>query len=428
MSTTARATDWAQDRLVAAEDAYRRRNPRSHAAMRELSRWLPGGDTRSTTWFEPFPLVIDRAAGVELHDLDGHLLLDFIGNYTALVHGHVPTPVTAATAATLEQGTVFAAPIREQGELAARLVSRIPSIELVRFTSSGTEANLLAARIARAVTGRRRLAVARHYYHGSWEELDWRRAPDTGAAVFEANDLDATARLLGDGRDLAAIFVEPVLGSGGVIPLTTEYLRFLRDYADDCGALLVFDEVMTLRLGHGGRQEVVGVRPDLTTLGKLIGGGLPIGAVGGAAAIMESTDPRRADALAHSGTFNGNRLAMVAGAAALDALDRAAIDRINLLGDRLADGIAGAVQARDLPLSITACGSLMNLHSLPEVLTADDAQAAAEQPLKRLLHLTLLEHGIFIAPRGELCTNTAMDETTIDTALAAIGRAFDALR
>lgn len=413
--------------LVSAEAAYVRQHPRSRRAIEELAMRLPGGDTRTTTWFDPFPLVIDWAAGAELHDLDGHTLLDFLGNYTALIHGHAPRQVTSAITAALDRGTVFAAPIREQGELATRLVNRIAAADLVRFTNSGTEANLLAARVAQAYTGRRRLGVALHSYHGSWEELDWHRANTTGTVVFEANDAAATARALGAGRDLAAVFVEPVLGSGGVIPLDREYLRFLRDYTHRCGALLVFDEVMTFRLAYGGQQEVIGVHPDLTTLGKLIGGGLPIGAVAGPAGIMCVTDPRRSDYLAHGGTFNGNRLAMVAGAAALDLLDEAAISRINELGETLRAGIARVADSTGLPLSVTGCGSLLNIHAQPEVRTASEAEAAAEHPLKRLLHLTLLAHGLFVAPRGELCVSTVMNEDTIDRALTSISNAFVAL-
>lgn len=412
--------------LAGVEETHRLRNPRSERALRNLARWLPGGDTRTTTWFEPFPLVIEHATGALMFDLDGHQMIDFIGNYTALVHGHGPPAVTAAIQAALARGTVFAAPLLEQGELAARLVGRIPSIELIRFTNSGTEANLIAVKIARAATGRQRVAIAAHSYHGSYEALDWRSTgPDT--VVFPANDVDGTVEALGDGRDLAAVIIEPVLGSGGVIPVTQKYLSFLRDFTHDSGSLFIFDEVMTMRLAYGGLQEALSVKPDLTTLGKVIGGGLPIGAVGGAANIMETTDPRRSNAINHSGTFNGNRLAMVAGAAALDMLDREAIARINLLGEKLANGIIAAATSRGLGLSVTSYGSLLNLHSLPKVRAPAEAQIAAAQPMKRLLHLKLLERGIFIAPRGEICTSTAMDETTIDVAVEAIGLAFDEL-
>jgi glutamate-1-semialdehyde 2,1-aminomutase len=414
-----------EDQLAHAVATHRSRNPRSELALQQLAQWLPGGDTRGTTWFEPFPLVIESALGANMVDLDQHQLVDFLGNYTSLVHGHRPALVTHAIKAALERGTVFAAPLLEQGELASRLVGRLASVDLVRFANSGTEANLLAANIARAVTGRQRVAVARFSYHGGYEGLDWHNAPSsTGPVVFPANDVEGTIDALGDGHDLAAIFIELVQHAGGVMPTSPEYLSFLRDFTQECGALLVFDEVVTLRLAHGGRQEELGVSPDLTSMGKIIGGGLPIGAVGGSASVMESTSPQRG-ALLHNGTFNGNRLAMVAGAAALDLLDRNAIERINGLGVRLANGIRVAATGRGLGVSVTSCGSLLTLHALPDVQSAAQGQVAASQPLRRLLHLKLLEHGLFIAPRGEFVISTAMDDDTIDAALTSVQRTFD---
>ena len=410
--------------LSESEVLFRRLNKRSAAAIQRLAGSLPGGDTRSTTWFEPFPLVIESARGCQMTDVDGHLLTDFLGNYTSLVHGHAHPAVVRALASALERGTAFAAPLAEQGDLAERIVERVPSVDLVRFTNSGTEANLLAGRIARAVTGRTRLAVARHSYHGSYEPLDWNQASATGTHVFPANDVERTLQALGDGRDLAAVFVEPVLGSGGVIPLAAEYLGFLREFTATCDALLVFDEVMSLRVSLGGQQQTIGVEPDLTTFGKLIGGGLPIGAVGGKRAVLEFTAPTRPDAIPHGGTYNGNRLAMVAGSAALDLLDAAAIARINALGETLAAGIRALAAEHSVPVSVTGIGSLMNLHALPAVRSPEDAATAASQPLRRLLHLKFLEHGVFTAARGELCVSTAMSEVTIADALGAIGRAF----
>jgi len=415
-----------ESQLARAEQAYRERNPRSQSALERLAQWLPGGDTRATTWFDPFPLVIEDAQGATLVDLDQHRYTDFLGNYTSLVHGHRPDAVTRAIHEALDRGTAFAAPLLDQGELAGRLVARIDSVELVRFANSGTEANLLAANIARTVTARQRIAVAAYSYHGSYELLDWRR-PGPATAVFPANDVDGTIQALGDGRDLAAVFIELVQHAGGVVEISPDYLTFLRDFTRACGALLVFDEVVTLRLGYGGRQGAIDLSPDLTSLGKLIGGGLPIGAVGGAAHVMASTAPQRPGAYLHGGTFNGNRLSMVAGAAALDLLDRAAIERINRLGERLADGIRAAASQRGLAISVTSCGSLLTVHSLADVHTSAQSQAAAAQPLRRLLHLKLLEHGLFSAPRGEFVVSTAMDDTTIDDALVAIAQVFDEL-
>lgn len=413
--------------LAQAEERHRRRNVRSLRALEQLAGLLPGGDTRSTTWFDPFPPVIESAVGAEMVDCDGHILLDFIGNYTSLVHGHAPATVTESIVRAVARGTVFAAPMLEQGELASRLCDRIGSVQRIRFTNSGTEANLLAGRIARAFTGRHRLAVARHSYHGSWPDLDWHAAASTGTATFPIDDREVAAAALGDGEDLAAVFIEPVLGSGGVIEVEDEMLAWLRELTERCGALLVFDEVMTVRLGYGGRQGKVGVCPDLTTLGKPIGGGLPIGAVGGRDEVMAMTEPGRNESVVHSGTFNGNRLAMVAGAAALDLLDQEAIAMLDRLAAKLVAAIENEACARELPISITSSGSMMNVHALPGVAGPDLAQRASAEPLARLMHLLLLEHGLFIASRGELCTSTAMDEGTIDRALSAFSAVFAVL-
>lgn len=410
--------------LAAAEERYAARHAGSRAAMERMAAWMPGGDTRSTTWFRPFPLVMDRAEGAEMTDVDGNVLLDFLGNYTALVHGHRPPFIVAAIKAALERDVLFGAPMVEQGELARRIVERLDAAEQVRFTNSGTEAGMVAARIARRFTGRERLAIANHSYHGSYEPLVWDASERTGTATFPINDVAGAEHALDAAGPLAAVFLEPVLGSGGVITAEDGFLRFLREYTRSTGALLVLDEVMTFRLGHGGRQEATGIAPDLTMLGKIIGGGMPVGAVAGRADVLAVTDPSRAGSMEHSGTFNGHRLTMVAGAASLDALDRDAVERLNRLGDRLRDGLAAVASASAVPVSVTSCGSLVNLHAAAGVTTPAQADAAAHSDLAHYLHLALIDRGVFMAHRGEMCISTVMREETVDTAVAAVADAL----
>jgi len=405
---------------------YLKRHAGSRGALERLSQSMPGGDTRSATWFTPHPVVIDHAAGPEMWDVDGNRLLDFLGNYTELVHGHAPTFVRDAIAEHLERGFVFAAPLVEQADLAEQLVGRLPAADKVRFCNSGTEATMLAARLARAVTRRQRVATAQHSYHGSSDDLDWSAAARTGTAVFPINDVAAAREVLDAAGPLAAIFIEPVLGAGGVIPVDTDFLAFLRDYASASGAVLVFDEVMTFRLGFGGRQEVVGVEPDLTALAKVIGGGLPIGAVAGRDEVMKLSDPTHTPHIRHSGTNNGNRLAMVAGAAAMRALDGAAVEHLNRLGDRLTAGLRAAAESHpEVPVSVTSCGSLVGIHAARGVTGGAQAAAAGGSDLTRYLHLALLNRGVFMAPRGEMCTSTCMDEAHLDAAVAAFAGALD---
>jgi glutamate-1-semialdehyde 2,1-aminomutase len=418
MTADASASAW-DKALAAATREYERRHRRSGELMVGMARSMPGGDTRTSTWFPPFPPVIESARGAQMRDADGNELVDLLCNYTSLVHGHCASFVMDAVESQLRRGFIFGAPNEAQGVLAAELCRRLPGAEKVRFTNSGTEAGMLAARLARAHTGRTRCAVAEHSYHGSYEVLEWSEAPRTGTVVFPVNDRESTEQILDAAGPLAAIYIEPVLGSGGIIAAHPDYLAFLRDYATRTGAVLVFDEVMTFRLGYGGRQGEVGVTPDLTTMGKIIGGGFAIGAVAGRDEIMSLSDPHRAGHLEHHGTWNGHRLTMVAGAAALGAFDRPAVERLNRLGDRLAGGVGDVCAASAVPVSITSCGSMLNLHAARDVTTPSQAHAAGQSSLARYLHLGLINHGVFLAMRGEMALCTAVDEAMIDRAVEA---------
>lgn len=406
---------------------YEERHARSRDVVSQMARSMPGGDTRSTVWFNPFPPVIEYAAGCEMVDADGNRFQDFLGNYASLVHGHAPAFVTEALERELTRGYAFAAPMREQGELADLITGRLPAADLVRFTNSGTEAVWLAVRLARVVTGRKRIAVAAHSYHGSGDVASWSMASETGTAVFPGNDAEGTLRTLDEAGPLAAVIVEPVLGVGGVIRLEDDFLSVLREYTRRTGALLIFDEVMSFRLGYGGAQEQCGVTPDLTTLGKMIGGGLPIGAVAGKATVMEKSDPRKPGALYHGGTNNGHRLSMVAGAATLRALDRESIERINAMGQQLAQGIRAAADRTGAPVSVTRCGSMLRLHAQRDVTTAEQADLAHKSTLATLLHISLTNRGIYLAPRGQMCVSTAMTEQTIEAAEQAIAEVLEAV-
>jgi glutamate-1-semialdehyde 2,1-aminomutase len=423
LTVSAKAGIW-QRAIEKATAEYEQGHPRSRDVIRRMAAWLPGGDTRSTTWFDPYPIVMETAKGAEMTDVDGNVLFDFLANYTLLVHGHCPPFVDEAIRSTLGRGFLFGSPMREQGALAEHLLSRLSSAERVRFTNSGTEATMLAARIARRYTGRRRLAVARFSYHGSFEDLVWDAAESTGSAVFPADDADGAEAILRAAGPLAAIFIEPVLGSGGIFAVPGEVLERLRRVADETGALLVFDEVMTFRLGYGGAQEGGGVTPDITCLGKIIGGGMPVGAVAGRADVLAVTDPHTPGHMEHGGTFNGHRLAMVAGLASLQTLDRAAIERINALGDRLACGVRAVIAGHNVPVSITNVGSLLNFHAAPDVRTPAQAEEAAAAPLRRFLHLALVNRGIFLPTRCEMCISTAMTDETVDRAVAAVDEAL----
>jgi glutamate-1-semialdehyde 2,1-aminomutase len=414
---------------------YLDRTPRSRRLGERLQRVMPGGDTRSVTWFAPYPAVMERAEGHQLHDVDGNTYIDLLNNYTALVHGHAHPRIVEAVAAQARQGTVFPAPHRTQLRLAEELTRRVSSVELVRFTNSGSEAILQAVRAARAYTRRPLVVKAAGGYHGSWDQVPLTAAEARLAGTpteiesllryIPFNDLAALEEVLDrDGERVAAILLEPVMGEG-VIAGEPDYLRGARALADRHGALLILDEVVSFRLAPGGRQETVAVVPHLTTFGKIIGGGLPVGAVGGSEAVMSVFDPRGRRPLSHSGTFNGNPLTAAAGLVSLELLSPAEIDRINGLGGTLAGGLRDALGARGVDGRVMQCGSLLHL-----VFGADGDPRRfddldMENRVLEAVHIACLEEGLFIAPRGLMNTSTAMDEGVIDDVIRRFGRALE---
>lgn len=431
---------------------YRARTAQSAGLHQAARRVMPGGDTRTTTFHAPYPLSIECGDGCRLWDADGNSYVDFLNNYTALVHGHGPPAVVAAVAAQLHRGTAFPAPNPAQTRLAEILTGRVSSVDLVRFCNSGTEAVMNALRAARAFTGRDLIVKMEGGYHGTYDDVEVSVHPDPSSPgagdrhaplpvldevgvsantldnvlVIPFNDLEAAERLMAErGDEVAAVIVEPVLGAGGMIPAAPSFLEGLRALTIEHGALLVFDEVMSFRLEPGGMQEHYRIRPDLTTFAKIIGGGFPVGAFGGRAAVMEQFDPTGPTRLSQSGTFNGNLITMVAGVAAMEALPVEAVGRINRLGDRLRDGLRARLLETSIPAAVTGYGSFAAVH--PGATDVRDYRDATIAPngFRRLLHIALLLEGVFVAPRLMWCTSTTMDERVVDGAIASFGRALE---
>lgn len=419
---------------------YTERTPSSRALHEQATHDLPGGETRTSTFFQPHPLFMARGEGPWLFDHDGHRYLDFLGNYTSLIHGHAHPAIIEATRAQMTLGSAHGACTEAQNRLAALIKARVPSIERIRFTNSGTEAVMQAVRTARAWTGRPLLVKMEGGYHGSWDPVMIGAkgsgsvpkgitpgvAEETVLAPF--NDPDEASRVIRRAGDrLAAVIVEPMLGSTGAIPAIPGFLAALREAADEVGALLIFDEIQTFRLAPGGAQETVGIRPDLTTFAKVIGGGLPIGAWGGRADAMDLYDPRVEGALSHPGTFNGNALAMVAGATALELLTPAEIERINGLGQDLREGIREAARAADIPVVATGMGSMAQIHFTAEPVLDFRSAVAADKARSGAMHLALINEGIFTSPTCRFAVSTAMDESHVGQALEGISRALAAV-
>ena len=402
------------------EQRYCLRTPASARRYEELRRVLPGGDSRSTIFYPPYPAVLVRGEGCWVTDLDGNRLLDFTGNHSVLVHGYGAPAVREAIRRQLELGTCFPGPTEAQLRFAAHLVERIGSIERVRFTNSGTEAVMMAVRGARRHTGRRLIAKLEGGYHGTAADVIGSVRPDL--VVLPADDADAAVRLLERGaKDIAALLVEPVQGSAGMIPLEAGVLRTLREATRHLGILLIFDEVVSLRLSHGGAEEHFGVTPDLCCLGKLIGGGLPLGAFGGREEIMALFDPSRGPpVIPHPGSYNANPVSLAAGLATLELLTRGAIAGLNAAGDRVRAGLARVFADAGVPASITGMGSLFGIHLTDgPVRTIRDAERG-DAALRHRIFLGLYDEGVLIDPRGVGTISTAVGAAEVERFLEGV--------
>ncbi len=407
--------------LADAEARYVAANPKSEARHREAKAWMPGGNTRTILHYDPFPVGIERGEGARLLDIDGHEYLDLLGEYSAGFYGHSPAPVVAALREALEGGLVLGGPNRYEASLAEAFCARFPSVDLVRFCNSGTEANLLAVQMARALTGRSRFIVLEGGYHGGV----FYYMPGYGAMNLDLpvlpvplNDVEAlltTARQAGD--DLAGILLEPLMGAGGCLAADSAFLAAARQAADETGAILIFDEVMTSRLDYGGLQAAMGVTPDLTSFGKYLGGGLSFGAVGGRRDLMARFDPEHPQPLPHSGTFNNNVMMMAAALAGItQVLTKEAIAHCNAMGDRLRARLEAIAEEAGVPLQITGRGSMLGVHFQNE-RPSSVRDARPHFAWQKLMQLELLNRGLYTARRG-LCALT-MPMTEADVGEAA---------
>ncbi len=414
--------------LASAEAHYAAAHPRSAERHRIAAQWMPGGNTRSSLHYSPFPLTFVEGRDQHLTDLDGHVYTDFLGEYSAGLYGHSHPAIVAAAQRAIEAGLAFGGPNQHEAELAQLLTDRFPAVELVRFTNSGTEANLLAIATARAVTGRSRVLVFEGGYHGSTLSF---RGPNPLNAPFDYvvgtyNDVAGTlAHVDAHASNLAAVLVEPMLGGGGAIPATREFLASLREATKRSGVLLIFDEVMTSRLGPGGVQQMVGLRPDLTTFGKYLGGGFSFGAFGGRHDVMNHLDPSREGALSHPGTFNNNTVSMAAGAAGLrDVFTVDVAVAHNLRGDILRDRLNDLFASAGVAMSATGLGSILSIHFQTSAITSAGDVVAADAR-RALLHLEMIARGFYFARRGYIALSLPLTDADLDAFVDAMSDVID---
>jgi glutamate-1-semialdehyde 2,1-aminomutase len=422
MSRTGPRTAQIDAALNDAKERYLARNTLSLARYLEAATVMPGGNTRTVLHYAPFPLAMAHAEGCRLWDADGHAYIDFLGDYTAGLYGHSHPVIRAAVDRALDGGISLGAANMTEARFARALCERF-GLQRVRFANSGTEANLMAVSLGRIFTRRKTVMVFGGGYHGSLFGFAGGGSPmnvpfETIVATY--NDIETTRPLITAAT--ALVLVEPMIGSGGCIPATPAFLEMLREETTRAGALLIFDEVMTSRLAPGGLQSVLGVRPDLTTLGKYLGGGLSFGAFGGRGEIMDRFDPRRRDALPHAGTFNNNVLTMAAGLAGLtDVYTPEAAIALNARGDALRARLNAL--CGDAPLQFTGIGSMLAVHATRGPVTCPADAAKADRKLEELFFFDMLSHGIWLARRGMMALSLPIGDAECD-ALAAAVEAF----
>ena len=410
-------------------------------------RLIPGGVNSPVRAFRSVggaPFFVKAAHGAYLVTADGKELIDFVCTWGPAIHGHNHPRIKAAIAAALENGTSFGTPNPYEVEMAELIVRFVPSIEKVRMCNSGTEATMSAIRLARGFTGRDKIVKFAGCYHGHSDSLLIKAGsgalthgyPDSAGVpksfaretvVLPFNDAAALeAAFAANPGQIAGVIIEPYIGNTGFIPAEPGYLQAVRAACTRHGAVLIFDEVMTgFRLAKGGVQEIEGIKPDLTTLGKIIGGGLPVGAFGGRAEIMDRLAP--IGPVYQAGTLSGNPLAMAAGIAALKLLEEEdPYPRLETLGKRIRDAAAGAAKAKGLPVQTPQVGSMFSIFfSDRPVRDLDSALASDAKRYARLFH-ACLDRGVYLAPSAyeTAFLSTAHDGVAIDRACEVLTRAI----
>ena len=441
-----RKTQASLDSLVA---EYMDRNPRSRQMFERAKTSLPGGNTRTGVYFDPFPIYADRGEGVYLIDLDGHRLLDFVNNNTALILGHAHPAVVGALQDRVAKGTGFSRPLALEVEMAECLRERIPSLERVRFCSSGTEAVLNAIRASRAFTGKHKIAKFEGAYHGMDEYAMVSYLPPPGPGLGPAhrprsfstsagltpeavenvivlpfNNPEACGEIITENaNDLAAVIVDPLSTAAGMTLPANGFLTRLREITEGAGVLLIFDEIISFRVSRGGAQERYNVRPDLTCMGKVVAGGTPGSVFGGRADVMALYDPTSgAPRIPHSGTYNANPIAMVAGLATLRILTPGAYDKLNSLTLRLGSKLDAVFKEADIQAQVTVAGSLFRVHFLPEKPHNYRAALQDDAAMHKWLTFSLLNQGIYWKQGGNV--SLPMQDTHIDQLVSSVRTAL----
>ena len=428
-------------------DQYVASTPRAAELHKQAMKYLPGGSTRGVQYFPPYPFVAERGEGLYIYDVDGNRYLDYVINATSLILGHAHPKVVKAIQDKASLGTAFSVPTEDQTKLARVLCERIPSVETLRFTNSGTEGTLMAIRAARAFTGKHKIAKFEGGYHGSHEYAEISVSPSADkldpneitsvpqypgqppsisedVIVMPYNDLEACERIIRQHKDdLSCVIMEAISSSFGYLPANVDFLSGIRELTTELGILLIFDEVQSLRVAPGGAQELLGVTPDLTCMGKIIGGGTPVGAFGGREDVMALYDPaENGPTLGHSGTFNGNPLTMAAGAVVMDEMTPDVYQQMSQLGETLRSKLRAVFDELDIPAQVTGVASLFGIHFTSEEIVDYRSTLSGDKALKGALSTGLLNEGVMLGGAlSKLTTETEVD-TFVDSTRRVIQR------
>jgi len=427
---------------------------RSRELFEQACHYLPGGVSRNTVFRQPFPAYAQYGAGCRVIDVDGNPRIDLANNMASLIHGHAYPAIVEAVTEQLQRGTAFTLPTEAEMRFARLLCERVPVADKLRFVNSGTEAVMAAIKAARSFTRRPKLAKIEGTYHGTydyaetsqnptpetWGQVDQplsvpvARGTPSGAlqdvVVLPFNDIDRSRAILDQHRDsIAGILVDPMPHRVGLIPASTEFIVFLREWADQNGALLILDEVITLRMAYGGASTWFPVSPDLITMGKIIGGGFPVGAFAGREEVMEMLDPRQgAIPFPHSGTFSANPITMTAGRVAMEQYDQAAVDRLNELGEYTRSRIAETIQRRGADACVTGAGSMFRFHFKPEPPRNYRTAYTTPEEKQRMTRFVdfLFERGFMLISTCTAALSTVTERTQIDEFIEALDEGLKA--
>ena len=426
--------------------------PKSKSLQDEAAQYLPGGSSRGTAYFAPYPTFVDHAKGHYVYDVDGNRYLDFMINATTHIMGHAHPEIVEVLQEQAERGNSFSGPTEAQVRLAKNLCERVPSLDTVRFTNSGTEGTMMAIRGARAFTGKHKIAKFEGGYHGSHEyvSVSVRPAaedlgPDATIPVPEHpgqppsitedvitlpyNDLATSERIIREhGDELACVIMEVVSSSFGYLEGDEDFLRGMRAVTEELGIVLIFDEVQSFRVSPGGAQEMFGVIPDMTTFGKIIGGGMPVGAWGGRRDIMALFDPSEGAPLAHAGTFNANPMTMVAGEVVMNHLTPDVYERMNALGETLRAKLRAVFDELEVPAQVTGVASLFGIHFTDKEIVDYRSALSGDGDMTKALFTGLLNEGILIQTGGAGALNTLTTDEEVDALVDGIRRVVQRVR